>query len=77
MSHPYILLKLSHLRHQERLCEIETWRLERAAHQHRAGYISQLSQRLVAAAWQHLPFQARLKRVKSDLANLPAKFNKF
>ncbi len=69
MLHPDLLSNLYEYQHQERLREVETWRLARAARQNRARYVSQFLHRLVAAVRQRLSLQARPTLVKPDQVN--------
>jgi hypothetical protein len=57
-----VLLDQSKLQRQDRLRNVEIWRLAMAARQNRARYMSHLFRRLVAAAWQQLPVQTRLPK---------------
>ncbi|GAB4445739.1 MAG: hypothetical protein Fur0044_41960 [Anaerolineae bacterium] len=69
MIHPDLLLDMSNLQHQDRLREVETWRLAQIARQQRAHYVGQLMGRLVAAVRQWLSLPAHPKPVKPDLVN--------
>lgn len=50
MEHPDLLLELAQFQHQDRLREVETWRLARIARQERARYGGHLLHSLVLAA---------------------------
>jgi len=71
LLHPDLLLDLAHLNHQNRLSEVETWRLIREARQSRAKFLGRLLHRLLAAAREQLRIQVRPNSMTSDLANLP------
>lgn len=70
MLHPDLLLKLSQSHHQDRLCEVETWRLARIARQERTEYAKHLLRRLVTAVRQRLDRQARAQPLQPELVKL-------
>ena len=70
MEHPDLLLKLSRLRHQDELREVEAWRLAMVARQNRANHIGYLLQRLLTIARQLWRVHGRPKPAKPDLANV-------
>lgn len=61
IHHPDLLLDLSQLQHQDRLREVETWRLEVVARQNRAKHGGYLLQRLAAVVRQRLSLHVRPK----------------
>lgn len=69
MLHPDLLLDMNNLQHQDRLREVETWRLAQAARQQRAHYVGQFLGHLIAAVRQRLSLPAHPKPVKPDLVN--------
>lgn len=64
MQHPDLLLALAQFEQQDRLREVETWRLARIARQERASYGGRLLRRLISAARQRLRLQACPRPVK-------------
>ncbi|MCK6624065.1 MAG: hypothetical protein L6R45_02695 [Anaerolineae bacterium] len=68
--HPNVLSDLAHLQHQDRLREVEIWRLAREARQSRAKFVGHLFHRLFVFAREQLRVQARPKSVTPDLADL-------
>lgn len=68
--HPDLLADLAHLHYQDRLREVETWRLAAAARQNRAKFLGRLLHRLVAAVRQQLSGHTQPDSVTPNLADL-------
>ena len=70
MLHPDLLLNLANLQHQDRLREVEIWRLAMQARQSRAKFLGRLLHHLLAATRKQLRVQARPNSATPDLADL-------
>ena len=70
MLHPDLLLDLADLQRQDRLREVEIWRLAMQARQSRAKFLGHLLHRLLKATRKQLRVQARPNSTMPDLADL-------
>ena len=70
MLHPDSLLDVANLQHQDRLREVEIWRLAMQARQSRAKFLGRLLHYLLAVIRKQLRVQARPNSATPNLADL-------